>query len=70
MAKQLDKLPKDNAIEHIDSTEGASTTVVVWKPNGTIRLCIDLRGPNQEVVVDSFPTPHIDELMNFLQGAT
>lgn len=43
--------------------------IVVRKKDGGIRLCIDLREPNQAVIADSFPLPHTKELLNSLVGA-
>ncbi len=33
-------------------------------------MCVDLRGPNKAVIVDSYPLPHMEEMMTLLQGAT
>ncbi len=57
-------------IERIYSSPRVSPIVVVQKKTGGIRMCVDLRGPNKAVIVDSYPLPHMEEMMTLLQGAT
>lgn len=33
-------------------------------------MCVDLQRPNKPVIVDSYPLPHMKEMMTLLQGAT
>lgn len=70
VSKEIFKLERQGVIERIDASEWVSPIVVVRKPDGRIRMCVDLRAPNQAVVIDSFPLPHIDELLNSLRGST
>lgn len=51
------------------SLEWVSPIVVVHKQNGAIRTCVDLRAPNQAIVIDYFPLPHTEDLLQSLQGA-
>jgi len=48
----------------------ASLIVVVKKSDGTWRLCVDYRALNQQTVMDKYPIPLIDELLDELQGST
>lgn len=54
-------LERKCVIEQGDASGFVSPIVVVKKPAEMIRMCVDLRGPNKPVVIDSFPLPHIEE---------
>ena len=41
----------------------------VRKKDGRLRMCIDYRAHNSQTVPDSFPLPHIDELLARIGGA-
>lgn len=40
-----------------------SPMVIVSKPNGTIRLCIDYRKVNVVSTFDVFPMPHVEDML-------
>ena len=46
----------------------ASTVVLVWKKDGSLRFCIDLRKLNNQTIKDAYALPHIDETLDSLQG--
>ena len=46
-----------------------SNVVLVRKPNGELRFCIDLRWINQRSVADAYYLPRIDETLDTLAGA-
>ncbi|XP_064477798.1 uncharacterized protein K02A2.6-like [Ornithodoros turicata] len=69
VSRELQRLLDDDVVERVDASEWVSPIVVAKKKNGTIRLCVDLRAPNQAVIADCFPLPSIDELMVSLVGA-
>ena len=47
----------------------ASMVVLVWKKDGSLRFCIDLRKLNNQTLKDAYLLPHIDETLNSLQGS-
>ena len=44
--------------------------VLVRKKNGKIRFCVDYSKLNQVTKKDSFPTPRIDDTLDWLEKAT
>ena len=47
----------------------ASVAVLVWKNDGSLRFCIDLRKLNNPTIKDAYLLPYIDETLNSLQGS-
>ena len=47
----------------------ASVVVLVWKKDGSLRFCTDLRKLNNQTIKDAYLLPHIDETLNSLQGS-
>ena len=47
----------------------ASMVVLVWKKDGSLRSCIDLRKLNNQTVKDAFLLPYIEKALNNLQGS-
>lgn len=70
VSSELQRLESLDIIERINASEWVSPIVVIEKKDGSIRLCVDLREPNKAIVPDSFPLPHMDELLHALVGAT
>ena len=47
----------------------AAPIVMVRKPDGSIRLCVDYKASNECTVKDSFPLPRIVDLLDKLRSA-
>ena len=45
-----------------------SAVVLIWKKDGNLRFCIDLRKLNNWTFKDAYLLPHIDETLDSLQG--
>jgi len=60
----------DSGIVRNSRSPYAYPIVMVKKPDGTCRMCVDYRALNQRTVKDKYPIPIIDELFDKLHGAT
>ena len=69
MSQELQRLLQTGVIERVEVSPWVSPLVVSRKPNGKIRLCVDLRGPNAQIVHEVHPLPTIEELQTRLHGA-
>ena len=54
---------------HQSHSQWASTVVLVWKKDGGLSFCIDLRKLNNQTVKDAYSLPWIDETLDSLQGS-
>ncbi|GFX57694.1 retrovirus-related Pol polyprotein from transposon 297 [Trichonephila clavipes] len=63
LKKELDSLLQQGFIVECESPY-ASPVVLIPKPNGSMRLCIDYRKLNAQTVPDSYPLPRMDDLLN------
>ena len=58
-------------ISRVDEpTPWCAGMVVVPKSNGSVRICVDLKGLNQSVLREIHPIPRVDEILAQLAGAT
>ena len=69
LRKQLEQLLERDHIRPSKSPYGAPV-LFVRKKDGSLRLCIDYRALNKQTVRDRYPLPHIEALLEDLQGAT
>ena len=70
VSTELQRLLDADAIERIDASEWVSPLVVSRKPTVQIRLCVDLRCPNSQIVAEVHPLPTIEHLQSHLLGKT
>lgn len=67
-ARQVGEMLKDNITQPSHSSY-ASPTVLVRKPGGTWRFCVDYRKLNAQTVKDVYPLPRVDETLDLLRHA-
>ena len=65
---EVDRMLKEGVIEPSES-EFASPVLLVPKPDGTKRFCVDYRRLNALTVKDSYPLPRMDECLDSLGDA-
>ncbi|GFU69236.1 retrovirus-related Pol polyprotein from transposon 297 [Trichonephila clavipes] len=63
LRKQIEELLRQDVIEECESPY-AAPVVLVPKPNGKVRLCVDYRKLNLVSKVDAYPLPRMDDLLN------
>ncbi|GFX62317.1 retrovirus-related Pol polyprotein from transposon 17.6 [Trichonephila clavipes] len=63
LKREIDRLLAEGVIEKCESPY-ASPVVLIPKPNGTFRLCIDYRKLNEITVADTYPLPRMDDLLH------
>lgn len=71
VSAELAKLEKEGIIEDVKGpTPWISPLVVVPKPNGTVRLCVDMRRANEAIQRERHSNPTVDDVIQALNGAT
>ena len=70
--KKLDELLAEDIIEEVPNgpTDWISPLVVVPKPDGDVRLCIDMRRANEAIERERHPIPTIEEVLYELNWST
>ena len=70
VVEELKRMEKLGVIERQEEpTEWVNSLVVVQKPNGSVRLCIDPRDLNAAMKRSHYPMKTVDEVASRLQGA-
>ena len=70
VAAELNRLKESGIIEPVtDPTEWLSALLVVQKPNGDIRICVDPKPVNKALKRDHFPMPTLDDMLPKLTNA-
>ena len=59
----------DKQVIRPSSSPYAAPVVLVRKPNGDLRMCVDYRQLNNKVKKDSYPLPRIEDALESLKGA-
>lgn len=68
LREHITQLLKEGVIQKSKSS-WAAPIVLVWRPNGDMRLCIDYREINKVTKSDAYPLPLIDDLMQNMKKA-
>ena len=68
MKAEIEEMLKHGVIEESHS-EWSAPIVLVKKKDGTLRLCMDYHWLNSISVMDAYPMPQIDELIDRLGRA-
>ncbi len=67
---KVQELLKANIIEKVSGpTRWLNPVVVAPKPNGEIRLCLDMRRANEAVIRGRHPIPTVDEILQNMNGS-
>ena len=68
---ELDKMVEDGIIEAVTvPTEWVSSLVLVMKPGGKIRICLDPSSLNEAIKREHYAIPTADEIFARLHGST
>ena len=69
--KELQRLEDLDIIEKIDGpTPWVSPIVVVPKPSGAVRICVDMRQANKAIKRERHPMPTLEDIIADLNGAS
>ena len=70
--KKLDELLTCGIIEEVPEgpTSWVSPLVVVPKPDGDVKICVDMRRANQAIIRERQPIPTVQEVLQDLNGST
>ena len=66
MKAHLQEMPDIGAIQKSYSL-WVNAVALVWKKDGSLRFCINLRKLNNQTIKDAYLLPHIDETLDILQ---
>ena len=70
LKKELDHMEKMGIIEKVEkSTDWVNSLVVVEKPNGKLRICLDPRSLNQAIKRQHYRLPTTEEIISQMMGA-
>ncbi|XP_037814014.1 uncharacterized protein K02A2.6-like [Lucilia sericata] len=68
--KELNELEAAGIISKCERSDWGSPLVIIPKPDGGIRLCVDYKpGVNPQLVSSNYPIRRIDEILNNLKGS-
>lgn len=73
LKNRLCELEKHGIIKKVqpnEVTEWVNSLVLVNKPNGDLRLCIDPKDLNEAIIRHPYPIPTFEEIVSKLSGAT
>jgi hypothetical protein len=65
---EIDRMLEACIIEPVEESEWIIPMVMQEKKQGGIRICVDLRKPNDSCLRDPFTTPFTDEVLENVGG--
>ncbi|GBN11898.1 Transposon Ty3-I Gag-Pol polyprotein [Araneus ventricosus] len=69
LKETLDKLEKEKIVSKVNKpTDWVQSLVIVEKPNGNLRLCLEPRDLNKEIKREHYQIPSADDLISRLEG--
>ena len=70
LRKELDEMEKDGVISKVTApTEWINSLVIVEKPSGALRVCLDPRDLNKSLKREHFQLPTWEEISSRISGA-
>ena len=70
LKQELDKMVEQDVIERVtEPTDWVSSLVVVEKPNGKLRICLDPRNLNKEIKRPHYTMPTLEDAVSKMAGA-
>ncbi|XP_033758102.1 uncharacterized protein K02A2.6-like [Pecten maximus] len=70
VSDKIEELEAKDIIEKVNTPSSwVSPVIVVPKPDGDIRLCVDMRQANKAIVRERHPIPTVDEIMYNMNGS-
>lgn len=69
LRQEIERMIREDVIEEAIGTSWVSPVQIVYKGNGELRVCVDLREANKAVVRERYPIPRIQDLLRQLSGA-
>lgn len=67
--QKLDILEKQDIIEKVTFSDWISPMQVVPKGQDDVRICINMKGPNEAILREHYPLPVFDTFINKLRGS-
>ncbi|KAH9316799.1 hypothetical protein KI387_044537, partial [Taxus chinensis] len=68
LKEEIDKMLKSGIIKPLDESEWVSPVVINIKKDGQIRIYVDYRELNVARVIDPFPMPFTEEILEDVAG--
>lgn len=70
LKEEIERMIHEDVIEEASGASWVSPVHIVYKENGELRICVDLREANKAVIRERFPIPRIQDILRQFSGAT